>query len=136
MQEALTSILLADEPLCELLGDAREGQPIHWNDRPDFSGLPGITLQVISETRSYHQVGRDTAISKRVQFDFWASDYLSAETVNRRVSVLLESIKQDTSHGTEIIKCYLDSVREFRAVDTSGGDKVFRISADYIIWHR
>ena len=85
MNEALTSLLLADPPLAALVADR-----VHWLRLPRrVSGFPYLNLQVISDPGDYHTLGDSGWHSTRVQADAWGESYSDAKAVERALRARL-----------------------------------------------
>lgn len=106
------------------------GRPaIDWVRRPDLAGLPAITLQRVSTDRLYTQDGPVELTGARVQFDCWAGTYGEARNAFRALLDKMES-------GGTGWKAFLDTERDADAEDLDGGQRVFRVSADFNIWYK
>lgn len=129
MEEDLVARLLANAPLAALVGNR-----ITWLDRPQGSGLPAITLQVITPGRSYHFKGPAGYTGARVQADSWGAFYLSAKQASR---AFLAAIEPPALFGsTRFGPAFLEGGPDFPPQDIDGGGRAYRVNHDIIIWHR
>ncbi|QUT07915.1 DUF3168 domain-containing protein [Sphingobium phenoxybenzoativorans] len=58
---------------------------VTWLERPQLSGLPAVTLQVVADPRPQNMKGFEGARSTDVQADCWAATYKEALQLARAV---------------------------------------------------
>jgi len=132
MEESLISLLLAHAPLSSLTGTR-----IHWLRAPQGVEKPYVTLQVISGIPDVSHSGPNGLVAGRVQADCYGTSYNSAKAVARAVTGRLSGYKgMPTPPGTTIFDgVFKDSERDGYD-DEESPDKLFRVSMDFIIWHK
>jgi hypothetical protein len=127
MEELLSSTLLADSPLYNLVSNR-----ITWNTRPQLSAVPAIVLTKVSSIRDYHMAGSSGLVTTRVQVDCWALTFASAVAVARAVRVALSGSTFSDS-GVEVQGAFLDGERHF--FEEATAERFHRVSLDFEIWH-
>lgn len=129
MEAALTSVLLNYAPLQALVGTR-----VNWNVRRQGEAAPFVILQVISKGRSPHYQGHDAIIQSRVQVDVWGSTKSECLSIASVIQTRLLNFR-GTAAGTEIQGIFFEMERDgYDAPSTP--DKFFRVSTDYMIWHK
>lgn len=125
-EEQLTKRLLEAVPVAAIFGVA-----VNWQDRPDGSLLPALTLSIAADPREYNHDNPDEWQQVRVQVDSRAESYLEAKNGLRAVLSELESEKTlDSVHFDEGRKVSgSDAPKE----TLEGGTKVFRITMDVMV---
>lgn len=123
MEKALRSILLASSGVTTLAPANR----INWGVHPQGAGLPGLVLNVASDSQGLHMKGPDGLFQGRVQADCYASTYEGAKMLSRAVRAALHGyrgggfrlIQEDTTadHGQE--------------GGTNEADRPFRVRIDF-----
>lgn len=87
MQEDLTSFLLADTTLADLLGD---GDRLYWNVKEQGKPDPSAVIYLITGLPDYHMAGPSGFVESRVQIDCrgaTAADALElAQAIEARLS--------------------------------------------------
>lgn len=76
LQEGLTARLLGAGAMTQIVGDR-----LFWVDRPQLSGLPALTLEVVFEDFAQHHGGFQSLQFASVQADAWAKTKASAKAV-------------------------------------------------------
>ena len=135
MEIDLRNLLLADAALVALLGAFDGVASIDWVIRPDFSTLPALTLEKISEPIEYNQAGSSPENMARVQIDIWAETYLQTLNISNRLTAYLNSYS-GTFGSTRFQRIFEDSTRDLGVDDTDDGERVFHRVNDYIIHFR
>lgn len=125
-EEALVARLLAVADISAILGNK-----INWVARPEGTGLPAITLTVVSDPFEYTHDGRDDWQQMRVQFDFRALQYITTKQLSR---LTLEAMEQDAEVGD----VHFDGARKVFGHDAprealGGGTEVFHYVMDLMI---
>lgn len=106
---------------------------------PQVPVLPAITYQFISGFRTFTLDGPDGLSRPRVQFDVFASTYLSMETVFELLRKRLNGFRGTigTSPQTLILGIFFDNERDFFEFDgdqgSGSGTGIYRRSSDYFI---
>lgn len=121
MEEALVAYLLSVGGLSTLVGTR-----INWEQRPQASDLPAITLTVVSVQRDRHYTGRSGLSSSRVQADCWGRTYDEAKRVGRALIAACEPAPP----GFQAI--LIDSERD--DLDDGAPGVFFRTAIDLIVW--
>jgi hypothetical protein len=129
MEESLAALLLAHVPLTTLTSTR-----IHWLRAPQGVGTPYVTLQMISRTPDVSHAGPTGLNAARVQIDCYGLTYTSAKSVARAVEGRLSGYR-GTHSGTTFDGVFKDSERDGYD-DEASTDKLFRVSMDFIIWHK
>jgi hypothetical protein len=89
---ALRARLLAASPVTALVG-----QRIYWEDRPQASALPAITLGYGIDDRDQYMAGFQQVQRKEIQIDVWAASFGSKKTIKEAVITALTPA--ETSNG-------------------------------------
>lgn len=103
---------------------------IEWGDISQGVKPPCIVLQRISEDRDYHMTGASGYVVSRVQIDIWSGDFKITAHAARAVSATLSGYRSDIFQGI-----FIDSERDFSALDAGDVNRVFRTSIDVIVHH-
>jgi len=128
MEEALVSFLLAAAGLSSLLSTR-----IHWLQAGQSLNKPYVTLTRISGNRSMNFQGANGFVESRVQVDCYGLNYGSAKQVARAVEARLSGVR--VTHSGYVFRFFLDGERDiFEDADTP--DKLYRVSLDFLIWHK
>lgn len=127
MEEALTALLLGDAAMKRLVG-AR----IHWGRAPQGEKPDYLVLQTIGGSPDYHAQGASGLVDSRVQFDAYAESYLTAKRISEAVGRLLSGYRGAVA-GVQIKGGFIDNFRDLPT--ETDVKKLFRRSADIIIWH-
>lgn len=130
MEEALTSLLLADARVRYLIGDR-----LHWGRLPQgVAARPYGILQVISGLPDYVNSGASGLEQSRIQVDGYADTALLARDVAAAITHVLEVFK-GTVGGVQLQGGFISGRRDFQ-VDAAGGSaRLYRRSTDILIWH-
>lgn len=80
MEGALRARLLADATVAGIVGTR-----IYWEDRPQSSALPAITLSLPVDGRDQHMGGFQTVRDVQVQIDIWATLYAEKKALKEAV---------------------------------------------------
>lgn len=129
MEESLVALLLAHTPLTALTG-----QRIYWLRAPQNVQKPYVVLQVISAIPDVPHSGANGLVEGRIQVDCYGTTYSSAKNVARAATARLSGFK-GTHSGTIFDGVFKDSERDGYEDDATP-DKLFRVSIDFIIWHK
>lgn len=135
MEETLIALLLAHAPLTALVGT--NPTRVYWMRAPQNTAKPYVVLQVISSVPDVGHQGPTGLIPARVQADCYSDSYTSAKAVARAVTGRLSGYKgTPTPPGTTVFDgVFKDAERdEYEPEDSP--DKLFRVSMDFIIWHK
>ena len=125
MEEALTSLLLADAALIALVGDR-----VHWVRQPaDAGGFPYVNLQVVSGGVDYHLQGASGLRQNRVQVDAWAEDYAAQKAVERAILAAVSGYSGTVS-GVDLHGVFVTSQRDLPDQTPDGERNLFRSSID------
>jgi hypothetical protein len=124
MAGALRARLLAAPAVTALVG-----QRVYWVDRPQTTGLPAITLQLVSEGRPQHMGGFDGLFDARVQVDIWSESHAEAWVISE--AVIAAIIPEQTGNGISFSRAFLDARRDLgERIETKF---VHRTSLDLLI---
>lgn len=130
MEEALTTLLLADARVTLLVGNR-----VNWVRTPQgVKGYPRAVLQVISTGTDTTNEGPSGLESARVQIDSYGETYASARALSYAILAVLSGYRGIVS-GTRIHAGFVDSKRDLPAADNGEVNHLFRRSADLMIWH-
>lgn len=132
MEEALTAVLLADEPLRDLVAGR-----IHWLARPQAESLPAITLQRIGGRRDYRTDGPSGLVESRVQLDAWGARFADAKGAARAAVRMLSGLSGRVA-DVEFHGVFVDAESDQRDTTNSVGEHpsgVFRVRVDLMVWH-
>lgn len=127
MEEALTARLLASAPLTAIVGTR-----INWGRRVQGAALEALVLTIVSPGRSYTYKGAAGLSGPRVQFDGYATDFLTAKAIGRALIATLEAPL--TIGGIAFSPAFLEAERGPATEDLGAGAQVQRISMDFSIW--
>jgi len=72
-------------------------QRIYWEERPQNSALPAITLLMASDPRAQHMDGFQSVKDAEVQIDVWATSFASKKAIKEAVIAALAP--PETSNG-------------------------------------
>lgn len=132
MEESLISLLMAYAPLQALIGS--NPARVYWVRAPQGVMPPYVTLQVISGNPDVSHEGPNGLVEARVQADCYGLTYGSAKTVSRAVTDRLSGFK-GTRNTTVFGGIFKDGERDGYD-DEESPDKLFRVSMDFMIWHK
>ncbi|OMQ44929.1 DUF3168 domain-containing protein [Ensifer sp. 1H6] len=127
MEEALTALLLADARVKQLVGDR-----VHWGRAPQGERAPYLVLQVIGGRPDYHAQGPSGLVDARVQADSYGEKYLATKNLSDAVIALLSGYRGEVA-GTRLQAGFVDAARDLPT--ETDVKRLFRRSADIIIWH-
>jgi hypothetical protein len=128
MEEALVTLLTAYAPLTALTSTR-----VYWMRAPQGVAMPYATLQVISRIPDVTHSGPRGLADARVQVDCYGLTYASAKSVARAVEARLSGYKGTS--GVVFDGVFKDSEQDLFESDATT-DKLFRVSMDFIIWHK
>lgn len=130
MEAAITALLLADARARRLVGDR-----IHWVRAPQkqTAGTYAV-LQVVSSQPDYHMQGPSGLESRRLQIDAYAETFLGAVEASDALLAVIEGYR-GTVGGIRLQAGFIDSRRDLPTADAGEVKRLFRRSADIIIWH-
>ncbi len=127
MEEALTTLLLADARVKQLAGNR-----VHWGRATQGEQAPYIVLQVVGGRPDYHAQGSSGLVDARVQIDAYGDKYLAAKKLSDAVLALLSGYRGEVA-GTRLHAGFVDAARDLPT--ETEVKRLFRRSADIIIWH-
>jgi hypothetical protein len=133
MEEALIALLLAYAPLTALIGTSPNAR-LYWVRAAQGAAKPYVTLQIISRIPDMTHAGANGLNTARLQVDCYGLTYLNAKSAARAVETRLSGYR-GTSSGIIFDGIFKDSERDQYESDDST-DKLFRVSMDFIIWHK
>jgi hypothetical protein len=132
MEESLAALLLAHAPLTALTSTR-----IHWLRAPQAVARPYVVLQSISGIPDVTHQGPSGLVAGRVQVDCYGDTYGSAKTVARAVTGRLSGYRgTPTPPGTTVFDGIFKDAERDGYEDEASPDKLFRVSMDFIIWHK
>lgn len=126
MLSDLRTFLLADGTVAGLVATR-----IYPSVLPQAPTLPAITYSTISAVRDHTMAGPDGLPSKRIQIDAWGSTFA-------QVAALADAIRErldghlGAMGSTEVKGVFASTERHLYESET----KLYRVSMDYIVWHR
>lgn len=103
---------------------------IYWVTRPQGTGLPAITLQIIDDPREQHMKDVQGLQSTLVQIDVWATTYAQGKALKEAVIAAL--LPAETSNGIKFGRAFVRSRDLSERVETQ---LIYRPSMDFTIWH-
>ena len=103
---------------------------VSWDERPQASALPAVTLQMINGARTQHLKGYDSVQRSLVQIDCWGASFAVAKALMD--AVLAAVIPEASASGIRFDRAIED--RRGSGVDRAGDASVFRQSADIGFW--
>lgn len=130
MEEDLRAYLLSQSGVTSQVSTR-----VYWGERPQSGALPAVVMQVISDLPSYSMEGDNDLNRTRVQLDVYGSTYGAAKTAARAVKTALNSY-QGTTGGTSFRGVFRDGERDDRIAGTNEADRFFRVSLDYLVFHK
>lgn len=103
---------------------------VTWDERPQATPLPAVTLHDIVDQRPQHLKGFDGLKPRQVQIDCWAATSVARAVL--REAVLAAVVPENTSNGIRFDRAIVDAIR-------GGGERVetqfvFRASLDLTFW--
>ncbi|SIO36483.1 Protein of unknown function [Rhodovulum sp. ES.010] len=116
-----------EEEFRALLQAALAGVPVNWGAHPQGAGWPGVVLNVIGGAEGLTQQGPDGLFSGRVQADCYARRYSDAKALSRLVVAALDGHRGGGFRGV-----FRVATRDGRDDDANGGDRLFRVSLDFM----
>ncbi|WP_075216081.1 DUF3168 domain-containing protein [Mongoliimonas terrestris] len=129
MEEALVAFLLADDGVAALVGSR-----VQWVLRPQASALPAIVLHRIDGDRDYTMGGPSGLVASRVQVDCWGETFLAAKQAARAVLARMQSVR-GINGDIAFQAAFAESERGEYTALVDAGERLYRVSTDYIIWH-
>jgi hypothetical protein len=90
MQEDLTSFLLADTALADLLGD---GDRLYWNVKEQGKPDPSAVIYLITGLPDYHMAGPSGFVESRVQIDCRGATAADALELARAIEARLSGYR-------------------------------------------
>lgn len=130
MEEALTSYLLASSGVTSAVG-----QRVFWVLRPQGSDTPCLVLNVVSDVPQYVMGGADGLSQTRVQVDAYGTTYSAAKNAMRAAKARLSGATF-TQGGVTFQGAFGDGERDSFEAGSNTADRFFRVSVDFILWHR
>lgn len=89
---ALRARLIAAAPVTAIAG-----QRIYWEERPQASSLPAITLLLASDPRAQHMGGFQSVRDAQIQIDVWGTSFAQKKAMKEAVISALSP--PNTSNG-------------------------------------
>lgn len=123
MEEAFRALLLASSGVTALVSGR-----VNWGTHPQGQPLPGVVLNVISDTNGHLINAPETLTLARVQVDCWAPTYASAKALGRAARAAL-----DGHRGGKFLGVFLAGARDGREGGTNEADRPFRVSLDFLV---
>jgi hypothetical protein len=94
--------------------------------------MPAITYTVIDKVCENTSTGYDESGTMRIQIDCWATSYASAKALAYQVRKSLSGWGE-SSTGTRVSRCHLQSEQDMAAdLDEGGDDGVHAVQLDFI----
>lgn len=135
MEELIVALLLAHAPLTALVGT--NPARVHWIRAPQNTPKPYVVLQVISSVPDVTHEGASGLVAARVQADCFGETYTSAKAAARAVTGCLSGYRgTPTPPGTTVFGGVFKDAERDGFEDDVSPDKLFRVSMDFIIWHK
>ena len=128
MEEDLRARLLADAGLT-----ARVATRVDWVERPKATGLPAITLTLISRVLEWTYNGASSLVASRIQVDVWGVTAKDVITIARLLpAILFEPATQGT---TRFARAFLDLEQDGGTEEIVTGTLIYRRILDFTLWH-
>ena len=127
-QAALRARAIGNGALTTLLG----GQKIYWENAPQGTARPYVTLLDVTELRPQILSGYDLE-QARVQIDVWTDKYADKQAIME--AVLTALIPANTSNGNTFQRAMIDLGPRDVAGERDGDTIIYRKTADLIIAH-
>lgn len=114
-----------------LVGATSVGTKVYWENAPQGTALPYVTLLDVTQLRPQHLKGFDLEAA-RVQIDVWAGKYADKQTI---MEAALEAlVPSHTGNGHQFQRAMIDlGPRDIPERD--GETIIYRKSADLIFHH-
>jgi len=126
MEKALRKRFLDDGVVAGIVGTR-----VYWDERPQGKPVPDLTLTTISDPRGQHLKGYQGARETRVQADCRAANF---DTVRKLALAVIAAVASPaTVLGVRFTRCAADGPRSLN--EDVNGERVFRRSVDFLIWH-
>ena len=116
-----------------LVGQTPAASRVYWLDRPQTTGLPAITLQIISRDRDQHMDGFQELQFARVQVDVWAVSYDTSQDVTEAAVAALAP--PQTGNGIQFTRMFFESERNLTERSDAGA-LVHRTSFDALVHYQ
>lgn len=129
LEEDFRSLITANAPLMALV------RVVAWNERPQGSQLPAITLNLISQPHRYTYSGADTLIQSRVQADIWALSTKAVIDIDRLLVPVVDGFR-GTIGNTEFSVIFIESRFDGTEDPATGSAPIHRISRDLMVNHK
>jgi hypothetical protein len=123
---AMRSRAIADPAVNAIVGER-----VAWEEQPQKTPLPHLTLNVISDPRLYHLKGMSEGRDTRVQVDARAET--KAEALKLARAMIAAMLPPGFYFGHTFGRVRVDGPRPLNEI--VNGKTVFRQSVDLIIWH-
>lgn len=127
MEEAITAILLGDNPVAASVADR-----VNWGERPGEE-MPAITLHRISGSRDATMEGRSGLVSSTVQLDVWGRTYRDSKLLARAVIAALPQTRI-VAAGITVQGVFINS--ESDSFECDDPLPLFRTRIDLSVWHQ
>lgn len=101
---------------------------VYWVDRPQTSGLPAVTLQIINDTREQTMDGFQGRQFASVQCDIWAKTYAEGKAIKE--AVIASVVPKATVNGVKFGRAEVSSRDLSERTDTQF---IHRPSLDFTI---
>lgn len=135
MEEDFRTLLLtgggSPPPLAGLVGTR-----VYWNERPQATALPSVTLTRITGIPQYEMSAVSGLVMSRVQVDCWGQTYAAAKGVARAIKAAASGFR-GTAGGTVFQGAFVDAERDMELEPTidNAAERFHRVSLDFLIWH-
>jgi hypothetical protein len=104
------------------------GTRVYWDERPQSTALPAVTLQSIFDNRPQHLKGFNDLKDHLVQIDCWGTTFAAAKALKE--AVLAAVVPENTSNGIRFCRAIVDGGQS--GTETSGTAQIFRQRVDLV----
>lgn len=129
MEPDLLTLLLADTGVAGL-----SGMRASWGERPQGTALPAVVMHLISAVPGYTLDGAMQQGESRVQVDCYALRFKDARLLSSAVASVLSGYRGVVG-TTRFCAIFQDNEQDLSEDAPEEGSRIFRMSADYIIYH-
>lgn len=129
MQTQLRARLLADATIAALVGTR-----VDWDHRQQASGLPAITMSLVTDRREQHMGGLQVTRGTWVQFDCWAEKASHAAQLREAIVSLI--VTRAVENGVTFFPATnIDTAPRASQVEQVDTGIVHRGMVQATIWH-
>jgi hypothetical protein len=128
MEEDFRAFLRTDDGVRVASGGGR----VEWDERPQASGLPAVTLSLAVASPGYTQKGRDRLVPHLVQADCWGRTRKEAKVLARAVVAAADRL--NAAPFASLRRAFVEAERGFREIAADGSTPVYRSSLDVRVW--